>query len=154
MSLPTVLPGLTDREAIIDVIYRATHAWDHADSALLESAFHPECLLELVGRETVRDHAGLHAALDFVMYDLDTTHSTSGIRIQHVPGENKAKVVCNFLNYHWRKGEGMDPSRPKFLGGGYYYVDVEKDAEGTWRAKYWKIQALWVEGDAAVVSRG
>ncbi|KAI7538310.1 hypothetical protein KC331_g10437 [Hortaea werneckii] len=152
MSIHAFSQGLSDREAIADCIYRAVQAFDLADRALLDSCFFDDAVFQVVGDTIVGRQAIYEQSFDFVS-KLDTTHHPSGIRIEF--STNGAKVCCCFLAYHWRQGEGMKEGASRFTVGGYYFVDVEKDtADGLWKARRFKVKALWTEGDAGVMSRG
>lgn len=104
----------------------------------------------MVGRQAIHEQS-----FDFVS-KLDTTHHPSGIRVEFSSdGGEAAKVCCSFIAYHWRQGEGMKEGALRFTVGGYYFVDVEKDAaDGLWKAKRFEVRALWTEGDVQVMSRG
>ncbi|KAI7091207.1 hypothetical protein KC356_g906 [Hortaea werneckii] len=155
MSFRPTSQGMSDREAIADCIYRAVQAFDLADRALLDSSFFDDAVFQVVGDTMVGRQAIHEQSFDFVS-KLDTTHHPSGIRIEFSSdGGETARVSCSFIAFHWRQGEGMKEGASRFTVGGYYFVDVEKDAaDGLWKARRFEVKALWTEGDVEVMSRG
>ncbi|TKA28237.1 hypothetical protein B0A50_04209 [Salinomyces thailandicus] len=151
MALPVTLPGLSDREAITDCIYRAINAFDLGDVEMLDSSLFPDATFGVAshlmhGMEQIRSQS-----FDFVSR-LDTTHHPGNVRVLCVPGESKAKVHCSFLAYHWRKGDGMKEGTSRYTTGGYYHVDVERDG-ALWKARKFLVDVVWTDGDAGVMAR-
>ncbi|KAI0973185.1 hypothetical protein F4678DRAFT_428178 [Xylaria arbuscula] len=152
--LPSILPGLTDREAIADTLYRAVLAFDHGDDAILRSAVTEDVIAEMPGHPPAKGVAALKATVfDRVAYGLDTTHFLSNIRVSLETGASTAQVSCSSLAQHVRKGKGFESGPHRFLSGGMYLCDVVKEEEsGLWKIKTWKAEIIWVDGDPAVMT--
>ncbi|KAF2972123.1 hypothetical protein GQX73_g1427 [Xylaria multiplex] len=153
-ALPSTLPGLTDREAIADALYRAVLAFDHGDDALLSSAITDDVTAEMPGSPPSSGIAALKAAVfDRVAYEIDTTHFLSNIRVSVETGASTAQVSCSALAQHVRKGKGFEPGPHRFTSGGMYLCDVVKDEpSGLWKIKTWKANIVWVDGNPAVMT--
>ncbi|TGJ81085.1 hypothetical protein E0Z10_g7684 [Xylaria hypoxylon] len=153
-ALPAALPGLTDRESIADVLYRAVLAFDHGDDALLRSAVTDDVTAEMPGSPPTSGISALKTAVfDRVAFDLDTTHFLSNIRVSVESGASMAQVSCSALAQHVRKGKGFEPGPHRFTSGGMYLCDVVKDEpSGVWKIKTWKANIVWVDGDLAVMT--
>ncbi|KAI0471367.1 hypothetical protein F4859DRAFT_485434 [Xylaria cf. heliscus] len=153
-ALPAALPGLTDREAIADTLYRAVLAFDHGDEALLRSAISEDITVESVGSPTGSGIATIKAAVfDRVAYSLDTTHFISNIRVSVESGATTAQVSCSALAQHVRKGKGREPGPHRYTTGAMYLCDVVKEeASGLWKIKTWKANIMWTDGDPAVMT--
>ncbi|KAH8705801.1 hypothetical protein BGW36DRAFT_368191 [Talaromyces proteolyticus] len=150
------LESLTLREAITDALYRCIVGLDTADFALFKSAWlvdDPETafvLLDtsLIGFDNINEHMYKKIA------PLQTTHTTSNIRIDVKDGAKEATATSHFIAQHFREGEGLDPTTKHLLTGGVYFVDfVKDDADGLWKVKKWDVRVSWLEGDAAIVGR-
>ncbi|KAI0542319.1 hypothetical protein GGR58DRAFT_304455 [Xylaria digitata] len=153
-ALPSTLPGLNDREAIADTLYRAVLAFDHGDDALLGSAITDDVTAEMPGSAPTSGIAALKAAVfDRVAYNIDTTHFLSNIRVSVESGASTAQVSCSALAQHVRKGKGFEPGPHRFTSGSMYLCDVVKDEpSGLWKIKTWKANIVWVDGDPAVMT--
>jgi hypothetical protein len=154
--LPASLPGLTDREAIIDALHRAVLSFDHADESLLHSAVTKDIMVEMPGASPPM--SGIPAlketVFDRVAYKLDTTHFLSNFRVDLPGGEGvtTARVTCSAMAQHVRKGKGRENGN-KYTSGGLYLCEVVKDGEsGLWKIKNWKFNIVWLEGDASVMT--
>ncbi|EXJ78439.1 hypothetical protein A1O1_08839 [Capronia coronata CBS 617.96] len=148
-AVPAKLPGLTDREAIADAIYRAALAFDHADKDLLRSALTEDVVAEMPGFST-KGIPELKAAVFDRVSKLDTTHFLSNVRVS-IESATTAKVTCSALAQHVRPGKGFEPGPNKITTGGFYLGDAVKVGD-LWKLKSWKAKILWVDGDRAVMA--
>lgn len=149
LALPAKLPGLTDREAIADTLYRAVLAFDHADEALLLSAITEDIVAEMPG-SSAKGIQELKAAVFDRVSKLDTTHFLSNIRIS-IESITTAKVTCSALAQHVRPGKGFEPGPNKFTSGALYICDVVK-IDDLWKIKSWKADIVWVDGEPSVMT--
>ncbi|KAI1418828.1 hypothetical protein F5Y12DRAFT_436588 [Xylaria sp. FL1777] len=154
-ALPTALPGLTEREAIADVMYRAVLSFDHGDEELLRSAVTDDVIFDLVGSTPKNGFAALKAAVfDHMAHKVDTTHHVSNVRVSLESGASTAQVSCTSFAQHVRKGKGLEEGPHKYWGGGMYLCDVVKEeVSGLWKIKHWKLKIVWVEGNPDVMKR-
>ena len=147
--------SLSDREGIIDALYRSIIGLDTADQAMFESAWHKDATFVY---DVMPPTQGLDAILattfQYVGQGLDTTHFVSNVRIELKNGSDTAKVTSHALAQHYRKNEGRDKKAPRYLTGNMYYVDVAKDnSEGLWKIAKLDIKVIWCEGDASIVGQ-
>ena len=147
--------SLSDREGIIDALYRSITGLDTADQAMFESAWHKDATFVY---DVMPPTQGLDAILattfQYVGQGLDTTHLVSNVRIDVKNGSDTAKVTSHALAQHYRKNEGRDPKAPRYLTGNMYYVDVAKDnSDGLWKMTKLDIKVIWCEGDASIVGQ-
>ncbi|KAK8040086.1 hypothetical protein PG993_008497 [Apiospora rasikravindrae] len=163
----THLAGLTPREAVADVIYRATAAFDLADAALLDSALTEDAVMTLGDRQRFAGRAAIRADCWAPVSRLDTVHVASNVRVRfHSADDNneeydaattkKATVMANFQANHYRAGEGMKPDAKGFITGGTYLLECVRDESdgGLWKARSWVINLTWVLGDPSVMTSG
>ncbi|KAK0930990.1 hypothetical protein LTR29_016497 [Friedmanniomyces endolithicus] len=152
MAFPPTLDGLTTREAVIDAVFRVTLAFDNADAKLLESAMTADAVLDVNGQVTEGLNNLLNGSFERIG-KLDTTHYTTNIRVTLKEGETAASLTANFLAQHYREGEGMQPGATRYLAGGFYFIELVKDQkDGLWKAKHWKLQSIWGEGEYGVLT--
>jgi hypothetical protein len=149
-ALSAKLPGLTDREAIADAVYRAVLAFDHADEALLRSALTEDVVAEMPGSPPAEGIAAIKATVFDRVSKLDTTHFISNVRVS-IESAATAKLTCSAQAQHVRPGKGFEPGPNKFMSGGFYACDVVKDGN-LWKLKTWKANIVWVEGDMSVMA--
>ncbi|KAI0965399.1 hypothetical protein F4678DRAFT_335490 [Xylaria arbuscula] len=152
-ALPASLSSLTEREAIIDTMYRAVQAFDLGDSELIKSAIDDNIVFALPGRPPAEGFSVFKAAMfDHIAFNLDTTHHLTNFRVSVESGASTAKIQCYTIAQHFRKGEGHKPGSEKFTAGGMYFCDVVKDeGSGFWKIKDWKLNVIWTEGDHALM---
>lgn len=167
----THLAGLTQREAVADVIYRATASFDQADADLLDSAMMEDAALTIGDRQHFKDRAAIRAECWEPVARLDTVHMASNVRVRfhsdadandrgnaNTTGDNAnlATVTANFQANHYRAGEGMRPDATGFVTGGTYELQcVRDDSEGgLWKATSWVIHLTWLLGDPSVMTSG
>lgn len=165
----THLAGLTPREAVADVIYRATSAFDQADAALLDSAVMEDAVLTIGDRQPFAGRAAIRADCWAPVSRLDTVHMASNVRVRfhadadandrgtaNEAGANMATVTANFQANHYRAGEGMKPDAVGFTTGGTYVLECvrDDDDQGLWKACSWVIHLTWVLGDPSVMTSG
>ena len=152
MANPIALQSLSTREAIIDVIYRFHAGFDQADRALFDSVWTPDATLDLHGRVLTGLDAIRAGSYDRIS-KLDTTHLASNIRVDVKDGSSTASMTASAMGQHFRAGEGEKEGTTQFLAGGVYHIDLVRDGkDGLWKAKYWKLNRLWNQGDMAVVT--
>ena len=149
LALPATLPGLTDREAITDTLYRAVLSFDHADEALLLSAITEDIVFEMLDTST-KGIQELKAAVFDRVSKIDTTHFLSNIRIS-IESTTTAKVTCSALAQHVRPGKGFEPGPNKFTSGALYLCDVVK-IDDLWKIKSWTANIVWVDGEPSVMA--
>jgi len=161
MHHPHTLSGLSTREAIADVLYRAVIGFDSNDIPIFESAFGGEDVTMIMQLREGGEKTELHGlskiralSLDHVG-TLDTTHMISNIRIDLGEAGNDAttaSLTCYALSQHCPEGRGKEPDGPKYLVGGEYAMDVEKDgASGQWKIKKWVLEVIWRQGDRSIM---
>ncbi|KAI1322529.1 hypothetical protein F5Y16DRAFT_38931 [Xylariaceae sp. FL0255] len=152
-SLPGALPGLTDREAITDMVYRVSTAFDVADEELLRSAM-TEDITFAIESFTVNGVDDIIAKSFGHVSMMTTTHLIGNVRVLHKEGESTAKVTATALAQHYREGEGLSGSDTRYLVGGLYAIDAVKDEkDGLWKARNWFLKPIWKEGDRSVMGR-
>ncbi|KAI0403188.1 hypothetical protein F4802DRAFT_572649 [Xylaria palmicola] len=148
--LPAALAsGLTDREAIVDALYRAVLSVDHADEALLLSAITPDISAEIAGL-SAKGVAEFKATIFDHISKLDTAHLLSNIRV-NIQSASTAQATCSSWARHARPGKGLEPGSDKFTAGGMYLCDMVKEGE-LWKISSWRINTVWVEGDPSVMA--
>lgn len=148
-ALPAQLPGLSDREAIADAVYRAVLAFDTADEALLRSALTEDIVAEMAG-QSVSGISGLKEAVFDRVSKLDTTHFISNVRVS-IESATTAKLSCSALAQHVGSSRGLDPASSKYTSGGLYLCDMVK-VDGLWKIKTWKANFIWMDGDQSVMA--
>lgn len=158
MSFPTFVPGLTDREAIADAIFRYMAGIDDNDAALLSSAFTEDAVFDLTsfgdpaalfhGRKPITDH------LLRSVGGMDTLHQMTNQRIWISEAEGTAKVLAYALAQHKRVGEGTDYAAEELLLGSRMMVDAVrvKEEEGRWAIQRFVIKGAWGRGSWAVMA--
>ncbi|KAK9237015.1 hypothetical protein V1525DRAFT_405379 [Lipomyces kononenkoae] len=148
-TLPAQLPGLSDREAVADAVYRAVLAFDTADEALLRSALTEDVVVEMLG-QSISGISELKAAVFDRVSKLDTTHFISNVRVS-IESATAAKVSCSALAQHIGTDKGLDPASSKYTSGGLYLCDTVK-VDGLWKIKTWKANFIWTNGDPSVMA--
>ncbi|ETN45961.1 uncharacterized protein HMPREF1541_00143 [Cyphellophora europaea CBS 101466] len=157
MSMPSQItpPSPSDAAAITDALYRAVLGIDTNDLSLFKSAFVTDGSASATMMGTT--HSGTDAIIANVFRSvgpLDTTHFVSNVRVNaRDAGEGKAKIYASAQAFHYRPGEGVDPSKTeRLVSGGLYDVDVKRQWDGTWRVQHWGIRFVWLEGNMAVIT--
>ncbi|KAH8683804.1 hypothetical protein BGZ61DRAFT_357332 [Ilyonectria robusta] len=152
-ALPANL-GLSDREAIPDALYRSIVGLDSSDETIFKSAWHKDAVFVFDGIATVEGlDAILQNTFQVIGAGLDTTHMVSNVRVDVKEGADTATMTSHALAQHYRKGDGRNPTAPRFLTGNMYWVDLAKDESdgGIWKIKKLEIKVIWSEGDGAIV---
>ncbi|TVY19131.1 hypothetical protein LARI1_G004873, partial [Lachnellula arida] len=156
-SLPAVLnPPLTGREAVIDALHRCVLAFDTNDTALFDSSFMPDGVLEINGR-AMEGLPAIHATGLALVFSVDTTHLMSNVRVHMKTGaaaeenEKEASLTATGLSQHFAGGKGMEPGQKNLLGGSLYRGELTRDVDGLWRFRHLLIKSTWVQGDYSVV---
>ena len=151
MAPPSSLPGLTDREAIIDALSRFTTGLDTADAALFDSAFASDARFEMNG-QAIDGLDAIHERLYNLVSKLDTTHFVTNVRANIEAGSSRASMTATALAKHYSSGQGKTSNAPCFSAGSRYIIDCEKDGkDGLWKIRYFKGESVWFEGDRAAV---
>ncbi|PWN26663.1 hypothetical protein BDZ90DRAFT_260927 [Jaminaea rosea] len=131
---PHSLPGLTDREAVIDAVIRACHAIDVRDKALWDSAWSTtrssEVSMPITGRETIKGKEAIDALFG-IASRLDTHHMTSSIRAWIHEGGETASLTAAATNQHYPAGEGIKGGTERaFIAGSRYEVALVREEGG------------------------
>lgn len=151
-QLPTSLtPALSDRDAISDAVIRACLAIDTDDESLFQSAFTQDAIFEIESRPIMKGYAAIKTDCFDVVAKLDTTHFLSNMRVNIESGGSAAKLTCSAHSFHYRKGEGVVPDAPKWVGGTLYFCDLVKEEAGGWKISNWYLKPIWLEGDISVM---
>ncbi|OJJ07705.1 hypothetical protein ASPVEDRAFT_202708 [Aspergillus versicolor CBS 583.65] len=149
--MAAVLPGLSTREAIADVLHRAVLAFDTADRPLLISALMPDVVFNIDGAVMDGIDQVLSQGYDKVS-KLDTSHIVSNVRINAVDGESLASMTASVLSQHYRLGTGKVPGAEYFMAGSLYFIDAVKDeTDGLWKIKNWTVKITWTIGNHQVI---
>lgn len=152
-ALPASLAGaMTDREKIVDAMYRCVLAFDTDDEELLNSACTDGVETSLPARGMYgKDLQDFKDQVFNAVSKLDTTHFLSNLRV-NIESATLAKLTCSAMAVHCRKGTGVDPNSAKFTSGGLYTSDVVKEGD-IWKLKSWRMDLIWLQGDPAVMDR-
>ncbi len=157
---PHTLSALSTREAIADVVYRGVLAFDRNDVALLESAVAGEDVRFEIHDGGPEVHAAdsltqLRESVFAHVGPMDTTHTVSNMRIDVQDEAQKASLTAYAVAQHCPPGRGREPDGPKFMAGGEYAIDLEKDgASGEWKIRKWVLHLVWRQGDASIMVPG
>ncbi|KAK7980212.1 hypothetical protein PG989_012669 [Apiospora arundinis] len=153
--------GLTPREAVADVIYRGTAAFDLGDAALLESALTEDAVMAVGDRARYETLATIRTDIFATVARLDTVHTASNVRVLFGAGGDPAAAktataTASFQANHFRAGEGLKPDAVGFVTGGMYTLECVRDEKdgGLWKARNWVVKLMWVTGDHSVMSSG
>ncbi len=153
-SFPQTLPSLSQREAIVDALYRAAIASDHHDTALFNSAWAGEDVSMEIHDGNKRVFQGLSLIRTNVLEKvgpMDTTHNISMARVNYQDGADTASLTATSMAQHAPSGTGRDPNGSKFTVGGEYSVDLVKDEAGVWKIKKLVLNVIWTSGDASLM---
>ncbi|EXJ92629.1 hypothetical protein A1O3_01181 [Capronia epimyces CBS 606.96] len=164
-SLPAVLnPPMTGREAVVDALYRCVMAFDTNDTALFDSSFMPDGVFEVNGR-ALEGLAEIHATGLALIFQLDTTHLVSNVRVHMRTGtgtpkagpvekeveEKEASLTATVLSQHFAGGKGMEPGQKNLMSGSLYRAELTQDTDRLWKFSHMQIKSTWVQGDYSVV---
>ncbi|OKL59564.1 hypothetical protein UA08_05015 [Talaromyces atroroseus] len=148
--LPTALPSLGDRDAIIDSLYRGVISLDTGDEATFLSAFTDDAVVDINGT-LLKGLPTIRGGMFETISKINTTHFITNVRVDHEPGESTAKVTAHALAQHFRSGQGFGPDEANLLTGSLYYSEVVKgDSDGLWKAKLFQMRTSWAQGDRAI----
>ena len=150
------LRGLTEREAVMDAVFRFVQGLDDANQSLLSSAFMHDAVLDLGGTTdigtTFGTHKGHAAVVDFltanVANGMDTMHNVSNFRVD-INGD-RASLTAYAIAQHYRPGEAVRPLDSKWLLMGNRYVSTLRKEDGLWKIEYFLINTHWCDGDIGV----
>lgn len=153
VTLPiTLAPPLSDREAVLDAMYRALNGLDSNNKEVFSSAFVPESKFGF--NETLYDG---FEAIQTKVFDMigrmDTAHIVSTPRVHIESGGDVAHITASAMAQHFRPGTGHESGAPHFLGGSLYAIDLRKDCnDGLWKIVHWHVGTTWSMGDFSVMS--
>ena len=149
---PHNLTGLTEREAITDVLYRVIIGFDSNDFSFIESAFAGEDAVVDFNGKTIPGLSAVKNAIFATVGPLDTTHNLSNIRVDVKDGANTASLTAVAIAQHAPTGTGPNPAGKKFLAGSQYWIDLVKE-EGSreWKIKKFTTKIMWTQGDPSVM---
>ena len=150
-SLPAALTGLTDREGVIDAVYRAVTSFDRKDEALLRSAFTSDTVLTFSQGTIDGIEALVGQLFKHFVARLETTHTISAMRVHIAPDGTTASATCNSVAMHILAGQGREPDHAYYQGGALSDFEMIKDTDGLWKIKKWLLQSVWSAGDRAAV---
>ena len=154
-SSPQILPSLSQREAIVDALYRAAIASDHHDTALFDSAWAGEDVSMEIHDGNKKVIPGLSLIRTHVLHKvgpMDTTHNISMVRVNHQDGANTAILTATSMAQHAPAGTGRDPNGTKYTVGGEYSVDlIRDDGDGLWKMKKLVLNVVWSTGDPSLM---
>jgi len=152
MSFPHILTSLTEREAIVDALYRALLGFDVNDYSLFKSAFsEPDAVVE-ISENAIQGTEAIRTKLYDLVAAMDTTHMISNVRIEVKDGASVAFLSAYSLAQHCPLGKGQEPEGPKYTGGTIYLIDLVKDEnDGIWKIKKWAMNGIWGQGDKSVM---
>ena len=158
-SLPAVLnPPMSGREAVVDALHRCVVAFDTNDTALFDSSFMPDGVLEINGRP-LKGLPEIHAKGLALVFKVDTTHLVTNLRVHMKTGttkpgdaeENEASLTATALAQHFAEGKGMEPGQKNLMSGSLYRGELARDTDGLWKFKHLLIKSTWVQGDYSVI---
>lgn len=150
-TLPTKLPNLSAREAIMDALYRGVIGLDIADRALFDSAFAPDAVLDINGTK-LHGLEEIHSGCYNIIANLDTTHFITNVRVLVEGNGVEASMNATALAQHYRHGQGTEPGAPHLLTGSLYRLKLVKDGEELWKATYFSMRSVWTEGDRMIAA--
>lgn len=151
VTLPAKLDGLSTREQITDVLYRATWAIDRNDKALWDTVWaEGDDIFIAIGDRKSQGKEAVDQSLKTVG-PLDTHHTTTGIRIDVKEGASTARLTANAQNMHYPAGQGMSGSQRYFLAASTYDCTFVKQND-SWKLKGWQIDVAWAQGDPSVMN--
>ncbi|RFU30231.1 hypothetical protein B7463_g6101, partial [Scytalidium lignicola] len=153
-SYPHSLSSLSQREAIIDTVYRALLGCDHHDTPIFNSAWAGEDVVFELHDDQKRVIPNLSLIRTHILDrvgPMDTTHNISMARVDVKDGADTASLTATSLAQHSPPGRGREPDGPKYTVGGQYSVDLVKDEAGEWKIKKLVLNVIWTQGDASVM---
>ncbi len=141
-----------------DALYRCVVAFDTADAALFDSSFMPDGVFE-VNKRTMEGLPEIHTTGLPLIFNIDTTHLVSNVRIHMKTGntearsteETEASLTATVLAQHFAGGKGMEPGQKNLMSGCLYRAELTRDSDGLWKFRHLQIKAIWVQGDYSVV---
>lgn len=151
---PVSLSSLSQREAIIDALYRAIIAVDHHDPALFDSAWAGEDVVMELHDDNKKVLPNLSLIRTHVfdkVGPMDTTHNVALVRVDVKDGADTAILTATSTAQHCPPGKGRDPNGPKYTVGGEYCAELIKDEAGAWRIKKLALNVIWTTGDASLL---
>jgi hypothetical protein len=155
MSHPTVLTGLTPREAIADTLHRAVLGLDTNDTSLFNSAIltsDPDTTVT-AGPFTASGWPAISALFE-PAFRVVTTHVISNIRIslEHADAD-KARMTAHAISYHVRPEDALKEEDTSYTASSLYDIEVVRiREEGVWKMKRWEMNVLWTVGDRGVLA--
>ena len=148
-ALSPTLPGLTDREAVADTLYRAVLSFDLADETLLSSAMTDDVEFAMAGL-SLKGIPELKAAVFDRVSKLDTTHFISNLRVV-VESPTTARATCSAQAQHARTGMGRDPGPHRYMSGALYACELVKVGD-LWKIAKWTANIVWTDGNRDVMA--
>lgn len=146
------LTGLTPREAIADTLHRCLRGIDSNDRELFDSAFvQDESMLVRAGGIRLEGWTVISAFFERV-FDVVTSHLTSGIRIEVEEGADTAFMTANSIAYHVRSEDALVMEDTSYTSACLYEIDLVKGGkDGLWKIRNWELKILWTTGDSKVL---
>jgi len=151
---PTVLSGLTPREAVIDALHRSILGIDSSDEAMYKSSLYdsPETSFKIGDSgNTIQGAAAISEYIITKIFPLTTLHQISNVRVDLKDGADTARLTANAVAHHYRPEDAFKPERLSYVSGGQYDVGLVRDKDGLWKIKDWTLKMTWSEGDSAVI---
>ena len=122
------LQRLSDKQEIVEVLYRYARGWDRRDETVLRSCFHPD------SQHAHGRFEGL--SQDFITYGLESTRRVRSMThlitnpLIELRGR-KAVAECSFLAHHRRDAAEGSGEEDMFIKG--RYLDVFEKRDDIWR---------------------
>lgn len=139
--LPVVLnPPLTDREAVIDVLYRCCVSFDTNDKDLFDSTFLATGVFVINGNSS-NGLPKIHASTLKQIFSVDTSHMVSNVRVD-IKDDHEASLTATVLSQHFAGGKGMESDEKHLMGGTLYRGDLTRDVDGLWKFKLLTLKSL------------
>lgn len=145
---------LVEREAIIDVLYRAVMAFDNDDVSLLQATLGSQDVVFDLDGAVYEGFENIRTEILGCVGPMDTTHMISNIQVGYKDGASTASLTALALSQHCLPQKGKDQSSPKFSAGSRYFLDLLKDkSNGSWKIQKWVMKIIWTEGDRSIMQR-
>ncbi|EGV62970.1 hypothetical protein CANTEDRAFT_114289 [Yamadazyma tenuis ATCC 10573] len=142
---------LSEREAIIDTVYRATLGIDTNDAQLFGSAcLQNEELTFVMGDVVVNGWEPFFGYTSGHLFTVTTTHYLTSPRVEFKE-EGAAQLTVQCVAYHIKPENAFKEDNKAYINASSQTLDVFKVGDGVWKIKKWNISKNWSSGSPANV---
>lgn len=146
MTNEITLQGITDWQAIVDLLIQYATALDSRNWKLLEQCFLPDAVADYGEVGCHEGYPAIETAVRYFLEGLDSSQHLLGNYVVDIKGD-RARTTCYLHAQHYLENTAGGDT---YTVGGTYEDEIIRTRDG-WKIKHRKLITTWVEGNHDVI---